>query len=107
MRIDFWYAAAVLLGLIILIAPAFRSPGAYYGAEIYSIALDYPKLANKAVRVEGVFVNSSEAVVIEGKISGGGKGYLVVESGGREYRIGGPLAGKEDIAAKRIIFADW
>ncbi len=105
MRIGSWYAAALLIGLVVLIAPAFKTHSVHYGAEIYSLALDYQKLENKSVRVEGVFVNSSEPVVLEGKISGGGKGYIVVDSGGREYRVGGPLAGKEDIAARKIFLA--
>lgn len=102
MRIDAWWAFAAVLGLIVLSMPAFREPGEYYGSEIYSLALDYPSIANRTVLVEGVLAGSGEAVSIEGRVSGAGRGYVLVESGGREYRVGGPLAGREDIAARKL-----
>lgn len=106
MRTDAVYALAVAMGIVILIVPYFRVQGEYYGSEIYSLALDYPRLAGHTVRIEGVLVNSGENVVLEGTVSGAGRGYLVIESNSRNYTVGGPLAGREDVAAKRIFVFD-
>jgi len=106
MRISVFYALAVVLGIVILAMPYFRVLGEFYGSEIYSLALDYPKLANHTVLVEGVLVGSGKDVVLEGTVSGAGRGYLVVETKTRNYTVGGPLAGREDVAAKRIVLVD-
>lgn len=101
MRINLLLAA--LSAILLLSVLFFREPqGTYRGTEIYALALELKEPMNQTISVEGKYVKNGTDALIQGKLTGIGKGNLVIDIGGRNLTIGGPLAGKEDVAASRI-----
>ena len=80
-----------------------KEPGVYKGTEIYVLALDLKEAKNQTIQVEGIYLKNNTKAELEGKLIEIGKGNLLIATDEGILTIGGSLAGKEDIAAKRII----
>ncbi len=94
---------AALSAMLLLSVQLFREPqGTYRGTEIYALALELKEPGNQTIIVEGTYLKSGTEAAVQGKLTGIGRGNLLIDTGERNLTIGGPLAGKEDIAARKI-----
>jgi len=101
MRINLLLAALSLL--LLASVQLFNEPkGTYRGTEIYALALELKEPGNQTIIAEGTYVKNGTEALVQGRLAGIGKGNLVIDTGEKNLTIGGPLAGKEDIAASRI-----
>jgi len=95
---------AALSAMLLLSVQLFREPqGTYRGTEIYALALELKEPMNQTIAVEGTYVKNGTDAAVKGKLAGIGRGNLIIDTGERNLTIGGPLAGKEDIAASKIM----
>ena len=101
MRLDTIILIVAIMLIFSVIIGNYADNSVYYGTEIYLLTLN-PEIQNKTVVVHGNMISDNSKVVLRGRIVGVGRGYLVIRADDTDYKVGGPLAGKEDLAAKKI-----
>ncbi len=93
---------ALSILLLVLVYGLREEPGTYHGTEIYVLALELKEASNQTLLIEGEYVRNGTPVIVTGRLVNIGKGKLDIDTGETILSIGGPLAGKEDIAASKI-----